>query len=371
MKRNYFPIFLTVTIGVVVLVNGGSLSPPPGPIMPTMRALGDVEPRIPVQSLPGSAVAMHRISQPGSYYLAGNIRGMPGMHGIEIAADNVVIDMMGFVLDGGRTPTGGSGLCGIADLSFDPKAPSSGYMHTKIENGAVANWAAHGVLLGKWAVLKDMLIHDNGGPGIRAGNGVWMEKMLVRGNGQGGMQADEYANVQYSWFLQNTGHGVLAGQYSYLNQVGSAQNTGNGAIVGDQSVTWGGAYNQNGMNGLVIGKASAVLSAWMFWNAGDGLQAMDENTMYWTKAVGNGTLTMGAGINCLGRGNRIQENTLSGNGHDLRVSGVENLIIGNSATAGASGIGGDMLIGPGNSAGPPVGPTNIGTSSNPHANYDH
>ena len=44
---------------------------------------------------PGTATAVFKITQPGSYYLTGNI-GALSKSGIEIAANNVTLDLMGF-----------------------------------------------------------------------------------------------------------------------------------------------------------------------------------------------------------------------------------------------------------------------------------
>src|SRR3954470_21985484 len=74
----------------------GPLNPPAGAVAPTMKTLQDVEPRTPIQSLSGSAAASYVITQPGSYYLTGNIVRTPNKHGIQVLADNVTIDLAGF-----------------------------------------------------------------------------------------------------------------------------------------------------------------------------------------------------------------------------------------------------------------------------------
>jgi hypothetical protein len=93
-------------------VRAGPLDPPGGPITPTGHTLdelynrtartdaGVAEPRIPVQSLPGSATAVHVISQPGSYYLTGDVQGVAGKSAIVIASDRVQIDLCGYALVG-------------------------------------------------------------------------------------------------------------------------------------------------------------------------------------------------------------------------------------------------------------------------------
>ncbi|HZW06443.1 MAG TPA: hypothetical protein VFF65_04910, partial [Phycisphaerales bacterium] len=52
----------------------GPIDPPAGPVAPTGRTLAEVEPRTPIGPVttPGDADAVFKITQPGSYYLAGN-----------------------------------------------------------------------------------------------------------------------------------------------------------------------------------------------------------------------------------------------------------------------------------------------------------
>src|SRR4051794_28495446 len=79
----------------------GSLTPPGAPA-PTMKTLDQLEPRVPVSATttPGDATSVFKITQPGSYYLTGNITGASGKHGTFIAAGNVTLDLMGFELVG-------------------------------------------------------------------------------------------------------------------------------------------------------------------------------------------------------------------------------------------------------------------------------
>jgi len=65
-------------VATVLWVNAGDLNPPPGPVASTMKTLSEVEPRIAVNSIntPGDADSLFKITQPGSYYLTGNITGV-------------------------------------------------------------------------------------------------------------------------------------------------------------------------------------------------------------------------------------------------------------------------------------------------------
>jgi hypothetical protein len=77
----------------LALLSQGSLTPPGAPA-PTMKTLQQVEPRTPISSLPCA------ISNSGSYYLTTNLFGSDGQDGIIVSANNVTLDLNGFVLDG-------------------------------------------------------------------------------------------------------------------------------------------------------------------------------------------------------------------------------------------------------------------------------
>lgn len=90
----------------IVLMTGiahaqGPLTPPGAPA-PLMKTLEQVEPRTPVNAVntPGDTNAVYVISQPGSYYLTGDVLGVPDQHGIRIDADYVTLDLNGYTLDG-------------------------------------------------------------------------------------------------------------------------------------------------------------------------------------------------------------------------------------------------------------------------------
>src|SRR5687767_7622300 len=88
--------------GIVFLTVAGPLDPPDGPITSTYKTLTEVEPRIAVnaQNTPGDANSLFRITQPGSYYLTGNITGVPNKNGVYIFGHRVTLDLNGFTVDG-------------------------------------------------------------------------------------------------------------------------------------------------------------------------------------------------------------------------------------------------------------------------------
>ena len=107
----------------------GPIDPVAAP-QPTMKTLDQLEPRMPIESLP------YVIEKGGSYYLARNVAlGSTNEHGITVAANDVVLDLSGFVLDG---PTDGYGeplpVSGSAIYQVD------GYRNLTVKNGSVVHW---------------------------------------------------------------------------------------------------------------------------------------------------------------------------------------------------------------------------------------
>ncbi len=120
-------VMLAATLGGIVWVSAGDLNPPAGPVTSTMKTLDQVEARIPVQSLSGNLGFQHIISQPGSYYLTGNIVGEAGKSGIRIDAADVTLDLNGFAMIGSDT-TPGTVIFSAAE-------------NVTIRNGTLRGWA--------------------------------------------------------------------------------------------------------------------------------------------------------------------------------------------------------------------------------------
>lgn len=100
------PIILS-TIAIIAALTatpafsqGGPLTPPVGAPAPTMKSLDQIEPRRPlVSGSPGVFVfssGQITISQPGSYYLTGNMDISANSSGIIVEANGVTVDLMGY-----------------------------------------------------------------------------------------------------------------------------------------------------------------------------------------------------------------------------------------------------------------------------------
>ena len=366
---------------------GGPLTPPVGTVAPTGRTLLEVEPRIPVgpATTPGDANSVYRITQPGSYYLIGNVQGVANKHGIVIAASDVTLDLMGFDVRGTYAGSGATagGWYGVQVPAF------AGIRRATVLNGTVSNWDGAGVgLASDGSLVQSVTAVACGLLGMGAGNGssyvdcaavqcamgfnISPNSTLSRchaeaSTGQGYIL--NQGNVLDACTAKGSGsHGFHAQSNTTFRACASYQNAGDGFQVTNKSLLYGcNAYFnvQNGINA----SGSTVIDCIAGSNTLSGIVASGSCMVRGNTCDGNGNGGTGYGVSVTGSRNRIEANHCTGNDQGINVSGAGNLIIRNSAS-GNSGFG--YSIAAGNSFGPNVVPAGnqIATSTNPHSNYE-
>lgn len=130
-----------------------SLQPPAGAVSASQRfGLGTA---INATNTPGDANAVFRITEPGPYYLAQDITitdltTIPGKAvAIEVAADNVTIDLNGFTIErvlfenpiGANEPEGGRGTPTTPDENIAISTEESGAEGLRVRNGYIRGFA--------------------------------------------------------------------------------------------------------------------------------------------------------------------------------------------------------------------------------------
>ena len=229
---------------------------PPGPPGETMRSLAQLEPRMPIGSIPFT------ISQPGSYYLTGNVAGITAgaVAGIVVAASDVRLDLNGFTLTG--NPADGTHGVFVAPGSENVKLHGGGIAHwgndgvhaldtaqVALDDLVVQSCGGRGIAMASGS-LGDLTSQDNGGAGVLlqkpiSGIGIVVKKnpggssARLLNNGGGGLVLEGDCDAEFGGEIAgNTGHGISwtpldpsDGLRLRLEQCDDSHNTGDGLHV--------------------------------------------------------------------------------------------------------------------------------------------
>ena len=373
MKIN--SVFAMELAGFCVVASAFAQGPltPPGAPAPTMKTLEQIEPRTAITSLP------YTITQPGSYYLTGNLAGPTG---IVIQASGVTLDLMGFEL-AAATPSFTSGIRADGVRS-----------NITIRNGTVRGWLGQGVNMfnARNSLLEQLRASDNIQSGILTGAGCMIiacsatrnvvngivggEGNLVRDcttvtNGNTGIFVGGQSIILNSTAVDNGNFGMGAGSHSRIENCVAKGHAFDGFNVTGENIVIvnstasanqrygiyyflsdGGEVRQctvsgNGQIGIWGARGTIIRDNTARNNGTDGILAESDSHVIGNLCEGNAE--NGIRIQA-GSGVRIESNHANNNGEiGIRVIGADNLIIKNSARGNANG---NYGIQPGNQEGP-------------------
>ena len=346
---------------------GGSLTPPGAPA-PTMKSLDLIEPRTAINSTntPGNGATVFKISAPGSYYLTGNVTGVAGKDGIEIASGGVTIDLNGF------------SLIGVASSVYGIRLASTAiaYPNICVRNGVVRGWGQGGIDLfgvSHGIVIEGILSSDNGNLGIRGHNSAIIRNCTAISNDAEGIVVNAGALIENCVAISNTGNGFTIGSGAVIRNCSAKSNGAigieafNGATVLDChvlsnvqkgiSLPQGGAVRRctaqaNTLAGIDVNASGHVEGNTCISNLGDGISVNENALVIGNHCAGNGAGGyVGSGVHVFGSDNRIEANMLLNNDRGVDVDFTGNLILRNNA---ASNVSGNYEIVAGNRYGPIV-----------------
>ena len=203
---------------------------PPGPPNPTMKTLDDVEPRIPIAGS-DTAVGTFVISRSGSYYLTGD--RLCTNTGIQINADNVTLDLMGYSLKGPDA----AGTYGIY---------TSGRKNVEIRNGTIRDFQ-HGIYTDtpddQMFRIMDIRSVSNIQDGINL-NGKYhlIQHCILNENSRNGIYTEQYSTILNN-IVSNNGYASADAVYG-IRVRGDSGNIISGNAVYDngqmcQSIVYG------------------------------------------------------------------------------------------------------------------------------------
>lgn len=169
------------------------------------------------------------INSPGSYALTGSLDVPSGVDGISVNADNVRIDLGGFVLRGPVSCTGTPPTCD--DAGFDSGVDAGAQSGVVVHGGAVIGFAGNGIDVGPNGSAFDLKTTENGsngvgmvGPGrayniesyrneedgFLVGDGTELRDVMALDNGRDGIDTGNYATVSGATVRGNADRGINA-----------------------------------------------------------------------------------------------------------------------------------------------------------------
>jgi parallel beta-helix repeat protein len=260
----------------------GPLDPPAGTVGPTYKTLTEVEPRVAIGAAhtPGDADSVFKVTQPGSYYLVGNVAGVASKHGIEITSGGVTLDLNGFE------------LAGVAGSLDGVSVTAGGVSDVAVIGGTVRGWGGDGIDLGTLGArhcgVSRVVVSGNAGSGITSGQGAAIVNCSAHNNGGDGLQGTSVAGCSA---YTNGGHGII--------------------VNGSASECWAAVNGVSGSGDGIFGVADCTISECTASSnaSGAGIRVGDGATVTGCSASGNGVAGIIAGAGCTASGCSTLNNT--------------------------------------------------------------
>ena len=319
----------TSIVITTALATAGPLNPPAGPVASTPGP----EPRIAINATntPGDANSVFRITQPGSYYLTGNVAGVAGKHGIEIAASAVTIDLMGF--DVSSTPGNGA---------FDGVSTSAaGLVNLTIFNGTVRGWGDDGIDLAAFNAqhceVRSIRATANADQGVILGNNARAVGCTASGNTAAGIRLGDNAEAVDCVANSNL-IGIAAGSDCRIFGCRASANTTDGISAVLRTTIDKCLSNQNAEDGVEVSHGSTITASAAADNAGNGFRTGNGVRIEACTARENTLNGIAVGTQCAVDANTCTANGIDGDGAGILASGSDSRITGNTCIGSDRGI---------------------------------
>lgn len=326
MNRNAFGfstgLSLMILAAVSTVAMAGPLNPPMGPITATMKTLAEVEPRTAINSTntPGDTTAMFIISQPGSYYLTGDVNAAASKSGIVVLASNVTIDLNGFTIKG---VTGS--LYGVSGSSLQRVTVRNGRivsMNTGVSILPPTNTHQQAI------TLEDLVISQSTGYGVYIGGGSLRDCQIERSGGIGAFLTASTDSVVEDCVFFDNGDDGLNMHSGTVRSVSSSSNAGTGISVTTGTVV--GSTSIGNIEGIML-EAGVVTDSTVQDNRDVGIRT-NGNSLISNNSISNNTLIdQSIGIRVQNTsGARIEGNTITRMYTGINMMTGNNLAISNS-----------------------------------------
>ncbi len=384
--------------------HAGPLNPPAGPVASTGKTLTEVEPRIAINSTntPGSSAtsSIFRITQPGSYYLTGNIIATQiNRHVIAVAASGVTIDLNGFLIRGLGTVQGAFD-CIFAEPGVEGVTVRNGHIelagrhginfanvngglieHISAQNCVSVGISCFGFLegTGRGIVISHCTAVSNSATGIVAGISSVVSHCSAFSNAGSGISAEDGSTITMCASSANA-LGIFADFGCSVSHCVASNNNGEGIRTNGGTVISACAAYENGSEGIEVQNGCTVVDCTVRRNGSHGIFSFGRSLIRGNTCFENGT--SGAGFANISVGlsgdDRIESNNCMNADVGIQVANAGNIILRNTCAGNTT----NYVIAANNRYGPIINITATGTaavsgnsatstlaSTDPHANF--
>lgn len=294
----HLALFLLLAAASPVLAPAqGPLAPSAAPA-PSLKTLGQIEPRTDVLTLPSNAQAVYVISQPGSYYLSASLP-FQTKSAIYIQADNVSLDLGGFTVTG--NPGTANSYVGI--LATGTRK------NVSVRNGFLVGWGGGGLGLNvvTGGEVRSVSATDSPGTGIAGvgygivtGPGFVVTECNVRGNNGVGLLVGQGSTVSRCLAAANGNVGFTGAADCAFTDCVARQNATTGFELGDHAnvrgcTATGTTVGSNAGNGFRAQDGSVFLACTSSANAGAGFSFTEAGVVSYCIADANGSNNFSSG----------------------------------------------------------------------------
>lgn len=369
----------------------GPLNPPAGPITSTGKTLSEVEARIAVNATntPGdndATPSVYKITQPGSYYLTGNISLVNAKNAIEITASGVTLDLNGFTIAGfgghvgvvvtnsavsrivirngsvvnflqGGIEADVAGVeidhisvetCGVLGIRTGDHAIITDCSATDCHTNAIgiltgigsvltrciASGNAHfGIIASHASTFSNCSAISNGDIGIYTGVNCTLSNCLAFQNAVGGILTSNACTVSNCSAFSNGGNGIGTHDGSTVSNCSAYSNTGSGVVTNFSCTVFNCSTYSNDVVGIDAAYGTNVEGCVTQFNSLDGIRCTTSCTIRGNTCTDDGANAGdGAGIHALNDNNRIEGNNCIDADRGIDVDGAGNIIIKNTCS---------------------------------------
>ena len=237
------------------------------------------EHRIPMDSV-GNGQPPFVIDEPGSYYFTKNIlSSVLNANGITIDANNVMIDLNGYALQGDPNVNTGDGIHVMAEHS-----------NIVVKNGSIEGWGDDGIDASSayQTIFRNLKLSDNGMIGVVSDFNSLISNCSAVNNGDEGIKADEGSIIVACTAALNVGNGIQTSQGCLVIRCTSFENTEDGFEISFGSRVEDCTAHNNEAHGFDIGLGGHVISCNAHTNGGNGFDMNNSCFLLNSKSSHNG-----------------------------------------------------------------------------------